>query len=624
MCGICGYVGLVEPPSEAILKGMLNSIYHRGPDDEGIFLDQKIGFGVRRLSIIDLVGGHQPIHNEDESIWVGFNGEIYNFMELRSELIKKGHHFYTNSDTEVLVHLYEDAALSGIELLNGMFGFCIWDKNTSTLLLGRDRIGIKPLYYIQIGNGLIFGSELKAILQHPIVNRKINLESLSKYLTFEYIPTPETIFNDIKKLPPAHYLLWQNGFFSISRYWDISFKEDGSTQTDLFYAEELRRLLTNSVKSHLMSDVPLGVFLSGGIDSSSLVALMSAAEVERVKTFSISFEEHSFDESRYVKEVSNLFNCEHHEQRLSLQKLLDIIPKVAQILDEPLADASIIPTYLLCEFTRRYVTVSLSGDGGDELFAGYPTYQAHQLLQLYMRLPKSLQAALNWIIQGLPVSLENLSLDFKLKKFISGIPYPPEIRHYIWLGSFTPEEKGKLFSPYVKEKLQNNSCFHELEMYLKNAPNNALHKLLYLDMKLYLQDDLLVKVDRASMANSLEVRVPYLENKFVEFVCTLPAELKLKGWKTKYIFKEAMKHILPPEIIMRKKKGFGIPVAKWCQGELKGLLLDVFSESKIDAQGLFNYAYIRRLLEEHFAGYKDNRKLIWTLLIFQLWYERWV
>ncbi|MEW6608597.1 MAG: asparagine synthase (glutamine-hydrolyzing) [bacterium] len=627
MCGICGYLTWGEKTvQQEIVHQMCEVIRHRGPDEEGIYVEKNIGLGMRRLNIIDLVTGHQPIHNEDKTIWVVYNGEIYNFQEIRKSLEKNGHRFYTQTDTEVIVHLYEEMGTRCVEKLNGMFGFALRDKQRNRLFLARDRIGIKPLHYARVNNQFIFGSEIKAILVHPDVNREIDLTSLDKYLTYEYIPAPQTIFKQIKKIPPGHILtINQAGELRTEQYWDISFKHDERIKSEEEYAEELLSLLKDAVKRRLISDVPLGVFLSGGIDSSTVTALMSELVPGQVKTFSIGFEDKSFDESCYARKVAQYFGTSHYEEILSPNKLIELVPVIADVLDEPLGDASIIPTYLLSKFTRKYVTVTLGGDGGDELFAGYPTYQAHRLAGFYEKIPSIIrQSMIEKVISHLPVSTSNISFDFQTKKFISGIPYPSEIRNYIWLGSFSPEEKKDLLSNEVCDILKNDT-FEDIKIYLaKTDAQSLLERLLYLDMKFYLQEDILAKVDRASMANSLEVRAPFLDYTFVEFVANLPPHLKLQNLTTKYILKQAVNNLLPKGIANRKKKGFGIPIAKWFKQELKGFILDVFAESKIKQEGFFNYNYIKQLLTDHFENKKDNRKGLWTLLVFELWYEKYI
>ena len=627
MCGIVGIVNFNSQNlvNENIVKKMNNRIYHRGPDDEGYFIERNVGLGIRRLSIIDLVSGHQPVYNEDRTIWVIFNGEIYNYLDLRAVLEKKGHKFYTKTDTEVIVHLYEEEEEECVNKFNGMFAFAIWDRRKKKLLLARDRLGIKPLHYRIDNTSLIFASELKALIEHPAVIREIDLESLNKYLTYEYIPAPNTIFRGIKKLLPGHILILKEGKISLKQYWNI---ELGTMEKSLYdkkkCIQRLKQLLEESVRKRLISDVPLGIFLSGGIDSSTITYFASKFNPSKTKTFNIGFEEKSFDESSYAKDIANLLGTKHYEELFTTERLLELVPKIADIIDEPLGDASFIPTYLVSQFARQYVTVILGGDGGDELFAGYPTYQAHKLASIYRKVPYLLRKGIEKIIQKIPPSDKNFSFEFEIKKFISGIEFNQELRNYIWLGSFSPQDKETLFRQGIKEEIHKD-CFKEIGMHLKNKKFIApLDKILYLDMKFYLQDNLLVKIDRASMANSLEVRVPYLDHKFVEFVTALPARFKLRGLTTKYIFKKSMKNILPAKIINRRKKGFGIPLAKWFKKELKDLLEDSLSKGKIDKEGIFDYNYIRMIMDEHFKSKKNNRKKLWTLLIFQLWYDKYI
>jgi asparagine synthase (glutamine-hydrolysing) len=569
--------------------------------------------------------------NEDETIWIVFNGEIYNFLDLRPELEAKGHVFRTNSDTEAIVHLYEEYGPDCVTKLNGMFAFAIWDAKNQTLFIARDRMGKKPLYYADTGKQFLFASEVKALLQHPDCPRELDVEALSKYLAYEYVPAPHCIFKGIRKLPAAHWLTWkiQNSGFRIQvqQYWDVSFPERNGTHhtqhatREEDYAEELRARLKEATRLRLISDVPLGVFLSGGIDSSSIVALMSElVPPSQIKTFSIGFEEKSFDESTYARAVADFYGTDHHEQILKPQTMVDILPQVAAFVDEPFADASIIPTYLLSKFTREYVTVALGGDGGDELFAGYPTFKAHCLAQFY-KVPRTLhERVVVPLAEKLPVNTDNFSFDFKVKRFLRGMTYRPEIRDQMWLGSFSQAEQLALLNgAAAKTDVYEDVLLAERQCNGKNL----LERLIYLYCKFYLQDDILFKVDRASMACSLEARAPMLDYTFVEFVNSIPAHLKLNGLKTKYILKKAMRDKLPPDIAARGKKGFGIPVAQWFKNDLKELVLDTFAERRIQQQGIFHYPTIKRLLDEHFRGVKDNRKQLWTLFMFQMWHENY-
>ena len=622
MCGIAGIVSLDRPVDAAILTRMTNALVHRGPDDEGAWITPPtggapaVGLGFRRLSIIDLAGGHQPMSNEDGTLWVIFNGEIYNFKELRSDLEVRGHRFRTRSDTEVLVHLYQEYGSACVERLNGMFAFAIWDVLRQRLFVGRDRMGKKPLYYVDTGKTFLFASELKALMQHPECPRGLNPAALRRYLAYEYVPAPHCILAGVRKLPAAHVLTWEQGRIQVSRYWDLQFPEHRSRRPVAEYAEELRTRLGAAVERRLVSDVPLGVFLSGGIDSSSVVALMAErVDPAEIRTFSIGFEDPSFDESSWARTVANFYGTRHHEEVLKPQTLVDILPRVAAFLDEPFADASIIPTYLLSRFTRQHVTVALGGDGGDELLAGYPTFAADRAARFY-RIPRLLHDRFVVPLAGrMPVSTDNFSFDFKVKRFLRGAPYDAGIRNQVWLGAFGPDEQGDLLrdhavdDPYADVAAAERDC----------TSRDPLERLIYLYCRFYLQDDILTKVDRASMACSLEVRAPFLDHTLVEYIATIPPDLKLRGFNGKYILKRAMADRLPPGIARRSKKGFGIPVAKWFRGELRSLVHETLSPARLRQQGIFHPETVQRLLLEHDRGSHDHRKQLWTLFMFQLW-----
>jgi asparagine synthase (glutamine-hydrolysing) len=609
---------------------MREMLTHRGPDDLGEYIrpfDHTGPFlflGHRRLSIIDLSGGHQPLSNEDGTVWVIFNGEIYNFEELREELKTRAHRFQTHSDTEVIAHSYEEYGEECFRRFNGMFAIAIWDESKKRLLLARDRMGKKPLYFSLLNGIFLFASELKAILSHPDFPRKVDPSSLIKYLFYEFVPSPHTIFRDAKKLPSGSYLIWEKGRTELKTYWSpsASGREEKLSETEA----ELRitDLLRQSVKRRLISDVPLGVFLSGGIDSSAITALAQEEVPGKVKTFSIGFEDPSFDESRYASQVSRFLGTEHHEQKMTASDLLQIVPNLPDILDEPMADASILPTYLLSKFTREYVTVALGGDGGDELFAGYPTYIAHKFARQYERFLGNLHPVIHFLGDLLPVSDSNISFDFKVKKFLSGIGYPDGIRNSVWLGSFSSPEMEKVLSPEILNTFDPIRMVEEISSHEKTSPKKDLTSLVqYLDLKLYLQESILVKVDRASMACSLEVRAPFLDHELVEFVMGLPSELKLKGFTSKYILKKAMKSFLPKEVIQRKKKGFGVPIAKWAKTSLRGLFEELLSPARLRREGFLNPEYVETLLKEHLANKRDNRKQLWTLLMWELWVNRY-
>jgi len=633
MCGIVGFLTskVSDIPDYEILRRMREILAHRGPDDLGEYfrpLDDQgafVFFGHRRLSIIDLSGGHQPLSNEDGTVWVIFNGEIYNFKELRKKLEILGHQFITSSDTEVIAHAYEEYREECFKHFNGMFAIGIWDELNHRLILARDRLGKKPLYYASINETFLFASELKAILAYPHFPREIAPLSLMKYLFYEFIPCPHTIFNDSRKLPPASYLIWENKRIEIKEYWS-PFNLEGMEKNllEIDVEDRLLELLKISVKRRLISDVPLGVFLSGGIDSSAITALAQEEVPGKVKTFSIGFEDPSFDESKYASLVSQFLGTEHFEQRMTPKDLLDIVPNLPDILDEPMADASILPTYLLSKFTRQYVTVALGGDGGDELFAGYPTYLAHKFARKYELFLSKLHPAVRFLGNLLPVSDNNISFDFKVKKFLSGIGYPDGIRNSVWLGSFSFSDIERVVSPEVLKEFDRTRLTEEIGSYEKAFPfKDSTTLLQYLDLKLYLQESILVKVDRASMASSLEVRAPFLDYELVEFVTGLPPGLKLKGLTSKYILKKAMKNLLPNEVIQRKKKGFGVPIAKWVKGPLRDLFEDLLSPDHIKGEGFLNPAYVTTLLQDHLLNRKDNRKQLWTLLVWELWVNRY-
>jgi asparagine synthase (glutamine-hydrolysing) len=632
MCGIVGFLtsNPSEIPEHQILRGMRDTLVHRGPDDRREYvrsLDEKGPFlflGHRRLSIIDLVSGQQPLSNEDGTVWVIFNGEIYNFQELRSELEKLGHRFKTNSDTEAIVHSYEEYGEECFKHFNGMFAIAIWDGNKKQLILSRDRLGKKPLYYSVLDGTFLFASELKAIMAYPKFPRKVDTLSLRKYLFYEFIPSPHTIFEKARKLPAASYLIWQKGKIEVRRYWSPFRSGEGGGLSEEEVESKIIGLLRTSVRRRLISDVPLGIFLSGGIDSSAVAAFAQQEVPGKVKTFSIGFEDPSFDESKYAALVSTFLGTEHYEQMMTPEDLLGIIPRLPDILDEPMADASILPTYLLSKFTREYVTVALGGDGGDELFAGYPTYLAHKFARPYERYLGLLHLLTVYLANLLPVSDNNISFDFKVKKFLSGIGYPDGIRNSIWLGSFPFSEDEKVLSDEIRNQFNQDRLVEEVSLYEKEYPfKDRMTLLQYLDLRLYLQEAILVKVDRASMACSLEVRAPFLDYELVEFVMGLPSKLKLKGFTLKYILKKAMKGWIPDEVINRPKKGFGVPIAKWVKGPLKELFRDLLSSERIKREGFLNPEYVTTLLEDHLRNKRDNRKQLWTLLVWELWADRY-
>ena len=607
----------------AALGAMTDSLRHRGPDDEGFFVEEPdagptVGLGFRRLSIIDLETGNQPITNESASLVLVLNGEIYNFRELRRDLESRGHRFATKADTEVIVHLYEELGPRCVERLNGMFAFALWDREGRELVIARDRFGKKPLYYAEVGRTLLFGSELKSLLRHPRCPRDLDPDSLAHYLALEYVPTPRSILSGVRKLPGGHVLRWREGTIAVERYWDLSFGGAAEAFTDDDYVEQFRQRFREAVRRRLVSDVPLGAFLSGGIDSSSVVAMMAEAlPPGAVKTFTIGFDEESFDESQHARRVASHFGTDHHVEMFTPGVLLDVLPTVVDFLDEPFGDASVLPTYLLSRFAREHVTVALGGDGSDEMLAGYPTFPADRAASFY-RVPHLLhERVVMPLADRLPVSTTNFSIEFRLKRFLRGAVLSREVRHPVWLGSFTLEEQDALLVD------RGPGALVDWQTAFRSAPtNDAIERLIYAYAKTYLQDDILVKVDRASMACSLEVRAPFLDVDLAEFLGQVPARLKLRRFETKHLLKRALADVLPPGIATRPKKGFGIPISKWFKHDLRELLQEELSEARLKAQGLFEPAEVQRLLSEHLSGRRDNRKQLWTLFVFQLWHRR--
>lgn len=625
MCGICGELSLRPDvaPSVDTIRAMCGAMRHRGPDATGSYQNERVALGSTRLSIIDLEGGQQPIHNEDKTIWTVLNGEIYNFESMRQQLEHLGHAFYTRSDTEVIVHAYEEFGEDFVRHLNGMFALAIWDDRKKTLLIARDRIGIKPLFYAETDASLVFASELKVMLTHPLIDRKVDLVSLNEYLTYEYVPTPRSMIRGVKKLPPGHMMSVQHGRVEITPYWDIRLeRSEVGRKSVVEYERELEARLFDVVRKELVSDVPVGVLLSGGLDSSAITLAAARAYHGTIKTFTAAFEDPSFDESRYARIVADTVGTDHHEFLMRASDLLDLIPKLGELVDEPLGDSSFVPTYLICRFARQHVKVALGGDGGDELFAGYPTYQAHKLIQYFeTAVPASLRRNLIPALVGqLPTSFDNVSLDFKIKRFISGRGLPLGVRHHQWLGSFTQDQKHELLMPWAY--VSDRDTFEVVSAHQqRNSARDSINQLLYWDMKMYLEGDILQKVDRASMASSLEVRVPLLNHTFVEWATTVPHDLKLHRLTTKHLFRRSLRRVLPDLVVRRRKKGFNMPVAKWLSGPLRDLAEEMFSETRLRRDGFFRPSAVRSLLTDHYSRRVDNRKLLWTLLVFQLWYE---
>ena len=623
MCGIAGYTSFNNLPDspQNTLESMVKVLTPRGPDAEGYFIDPSIALGHRRLSIIDIKGGAQPFSGGGGRYHLVYNGEVYNYIELRQMLTQQGIQFKTKSDTEVLLQLFIHERIKGIERVNGMFSFAVWDKDDKTLFLVRDRIGIKPLYYTVQNHELIFASELKSLLKYPKVDRTLNLLSVQKYLTFGYVPAPHTIYEGIYKLEPGYYLKFNQGGLQKKCYWDIPLEDNPISARNVDQcSEEMLELLKDAVKKRLRSDVPIGVFLSGGLDSSTLAALASKAMGGGLHTFSMGFEDESYDESPYALQVSKLYQTTHHHEVLTTDSALQLLPEVMSRMDEPFADASILPTYLLSKFTAQHVKVVLGGDGGDELFAGYPSFQAHKLMESLSILPLSWRDSINRVARKLPVSHRYASVEFLVQQFMKGTGISPEIRFFMWMGYFSHEQKKQLLTESVKNALLRENPYEDILNYVKQSGLvSDFERILYLCMKMYLQDDILVKVDRASMSHSLEVRVPFLDHHLVEYVSGIQSAYKLKGFTTKYLLKEATKKLLPKTIRYRRKAGFMMPVAKWLKEDLKKHVEEVFFDPSVKEDGLFDTQYLQRLFEDHIHERRDNRKQIWNLYSFLIW-----
>ncbi len=631
MCGICGIVNSEEGTiSHSLLSHMCKTLYHRGPDEEGITIRKKAGLGARRLSIIDLERGHQPLSNENGTVWVAHNGEIYNFPSLKRELEAAGHIFRTRTDTETIVHSYEEWGDDFVEKFRGMFAFALWDEKRQRMLLVRDRLGIKPLYYtLTEDKSLIFGSELKSLLLHPGVKRTLNPKALDLFLTLEYIPSPHTIFKDIHKLPPGCYLSYENGCLEIKRYWKLSPSPDTSTEAKernlSRLKEELYSLLKESVKIRLLSDVPLGAFLSGGIDSSTIVGLMWELGVSPLRTFSVGFEEESYNELKHARRIVEKFKTKHEEFILRPQAL-ELTQRLIRHLDEPFGDFSIFPTYLISKVAREHVKVILSGDGGDEVFAGYEHYQAQKLSR--SALLSSFLKGIYPLLQKIPPSSRKKGIWNKLRRLSQGFKNETNLRHFRWMIFFPLKEKENLYSYDFLKEIGEMKEIYEKEpfssLYQELDKLDEVNAELYLDLNSYLPDDILVKVDRMSMANSLETRVPLLDHKLVEFMFRVPGNLKLKGLTTKWLFKKTMERLLPRENIYRSKEGFSIPIKTWLKLELREFMLDYLNEKRIKEQGLFNFPLIKKMIEHHLAGKENYSHELWSLLVFEVWKENYL
>lgn len=629
MCGICGFYQFEQEADQVVLKKMNDRIIHRGPDDEGYYYNfgGKVGLAARRLSIIDLTTGHQPLCSHSKKNWITYNGEVYNFTELREELQNRGYIFRTKTDTEVVVNLYEEYGIDFVKKLRGMFAIGIFDIANDRLVLVRDHVGIKPLYYYQKpGNkNLVFASEIKSIIEYPGVKREIDHKALDLFLTLEYIPAPYSIFKGIRKLKAGHILIYEKGKIDTRPYWKVEKKEVSTQFSEL--KEHFHFLLKEAVKMRMISDVPLGAFLSGGIDSSSIVSAMSLLSTHKVKTFSIGFEEKSYSELKYSNIVAERFATDHYTRNLS-PNISELVFYLADFFDEPLGDFSNFPTYLVSKTAREKVTVVLSGDGGDEIFGGYEHYIAQKVARLIdFSLFRPFHKLFAKTTKLFPPSELKKGFVNRVKRFSEGLENSYQNRHFRWMLFLSNYQKSQLYSPQFLQQdfLQNLPYREPFDSYFaRSKAFDGINRDLYLDFKTYMVDNILVKVDRTSMATSLEARVPLLDYKMVEFALSLPARMKVKGSLTKAFFKKAMEGILPNEIIYRQKEGFSIPIKNWLRTDLKEIMLEYLSEKRVKEAGLFNYLYIKKMTDEHLRSKQDHAHRLWALILFNIWREKFL
>lgn len=623
MCGITGIVDLTarRDISRELLRDMNDRQTHRGPDGSGYHFEPGVGFGHRRLSIIDLEGGTQPMFNEDKSVVVTFNGEIYDFAQLMEELKAAGHVFRTHCDTEVIVHAWEEWGESCLEHLHGMFAFAIWDRNRETLFIARDKFGKKPLYYSHLKNGqIVFASELKALLVHPDVAREIEPTAVEDFMTFGYVPDPKTIFRSIHKLAPGYFLKIKRGDRTLvpRQYWDVKFEVDPTYENEDQICEELNHRLAAATRRRMISDVPLGAFLSGGVDSSAIVASMAKISCKQVNTCSISFGDPAFNEAKYAQQVAELLKTNHRVEQVDKDDF-ELVDKIPGIYDEPFADSSAIPTYRVCELARKHVTVALSGDGGDEVFAGYRRHRWHMHEQSVRNaIPDLVRKHVFGLAGAIYPKMDWAPRIFRAKSTLQAIARD-SLDAYMHSVSILPNDlHGRLFNDSFKRELQGYTSLEVFRQHLSNCnTDDELSRIQYLDLKTYLPGDILTKVDRASMAHSLEVRVPILDSEFVSWACTLPSSLKLKHREGKYIFKKALEGRIPDNILYRDKMGFAVPLASWFRGPLRKTIQDRLQGGAMHDSGIFDMDYVGDLLRQHISGARDHSPPIWALLVFE-------
>ena len=623
---MCGIVGIVNKSRRKVsrerLEAMARLLQHRGPDDAGLYLSENhkgAGLAHRRLSIIDLEGGHQPLCNEDGTVWVVFNGEVYNYQELTRLLTARGHTFRTKSDTEAIVHMYEEKGEGVFQYLRGMFAFAIWDDRTGRLLLGRDRLGQKPLFYWEGTRAFAFASEVRALTVLDGFPRRVDAEALHHYLTYQYVPTPMSIFEGVRKLPPAHYAVLEDGKLRTKRYWSPPFERE-IPAGEKSYVDQVRTTLSAATRMRLISDVPLGAFLSGGMDSSITVGLMSSLAGEKVRTFSIGFQEKRYDELEYARLAAERFSTEHREFVVE-PRALEVLPRLVWHFGEPFADSSAIPTYYVSQQTRRFVTVALTGDAGDECFAGYPRYKAAKMASWFDAMPRALRGlAASRIWKHLPASVEQKTIRRRLKKLMAALNLPPEERYLRWICIFDDEGKDSLYTPeFAAQVAGNRSANILLNAYRRLGHRDFVTRTTFVDMITYLPDDLLVKVDITSMACSLETRSPFLDHKVVELAARMPIDLKLRGFRGKYILKKAFADLLPDRIIKRPKMGFGVPISVWFRESMKDFVRDCLCSKRARERGIFDPKAVKGLIDDHVAGRFDHGYRLWALLMLELW-----
>ena len=604
-----------------LLDKMCRVITHRGPDEQGTTVEGRAALGMRRLAIIDLKCGQQPISTADDNLIIVFNGEIYNYLELKAELEALGHRFKTNSDTETILIAYQEFGAACLEKLRGMFAFAIWNKREESLFVARDRVGKKPLFYHVTERGnFVFGSELKVLLAHGEMKKEIDFAALDSYLTFGYVPEEFCIFKNVRKLPPASYLIFKNGEITTKSYWDFKYEKITEIKSEAEYVAELRELIEESVKVRLISEVPLGAFLSGGVDSSTIVGMMARLSDQPVKTFSIGFNEDSFDELKYARVAAKHFNTEHHELIVT-PNLIELIDELVWHFDEPFADQSSLPTFMVSKMAREHVTVVLSGDGGDELFAGYTRYVTDQRRGNLDRLPRAFREKL------LKPLSETLPHGAKGKNYLYNASLDPIDRYIDSVSHFNPMRKKSLYQPEFAARLNGDSgagaqSFHEIANRIQTG--NPIDNLLYLDSKTYLPSDILTKVDRMSMATSLEARVPLLDHKLIDYVMRIPSDLKLKGAETKYIFRRAVRGLVPDQILDRPKQGFGVPISEWINSQLRERMRETLGGKRFAERGYFQSEYIETLLDEHQKNRRDHSYALWILFMLELWHQKYM